>query len=68
MYTVEDNYQRTLIIVPDCAYCLAAEGYLDDFDNCPERQFDDGDTCVPDACDYYTEDWYGEYQREEDFK
>lgn len=65
MYTVEDNCEMTPIIVPDCAYCLAESRKLDDFDVCPMHRFFDGDTCVPGACDYYTEDWDGELQSEE---
>lgn len=67
MNTVVDNYEGTYIIVPDCAYCLEAKKKLVCLDQCPTYEFDDlGDTCIPDLCNYYTEDWAGEYRGEED--
>ncbi len=67
MYTVADNYEHTMILAPDCAYCLAVRRKLDDLDTCPIYKFDRlGLDCVPEACEYYTEDWDGDYQSAED--
>lgn len=46
-------------VLPECAVCKASDDKLNpmDMDYCPLCRFDDeGMECIPDLCEYYTEE------------
>lgn len=62
MFTLEDDRDMIIFCLPDCAFCKAEGKRLEEFDVCPLYKYDEfGDECVPGLCEYYTEDWDGEF-------
>ena len=43
--------------LPDCAKCTYEGKHPEDMEKCPLYNFDDeGDICVPECCNHYTEE------------
>lgn len=57
------DYGAEVIILPDCAKCIASDGnkHPFDLDECP---LNNEDECRSDYCPYYVEDWKGEWDNE----
>ena len=46
-----------MFVLPSVARCKCANERIEDMPDCPIKNFDDtGDICIPDLCEYYTEE------------